>query len=204
MEKNNVIKRYPLVAFFLLTFVISWVFWLFVWIIGKGLILNTYPLFFIGAFGPCISAFAITYLLDGRAGAVRLAKRLVQWRESVKWYAVALFLIPVLALNRAKYGDGAVREFPMDAMVAAPAAADSPGDRDHYRRPAGRGAGMERICAPEAAGTVGSPGRRLDTGHHLGLLAHSAVLYTRHVPEWPPVIFWAIYTLALALLMMGL
>jgi uncharacterized protein len=92
------VKNYPLASFFVLTFTISWTMWLSVWMTGKGVVLYTYPLLFIGVFGPFISAFTMTYLQSGRVGVRMLARRLLQWRESLRWYAVSLFLIPAMML----------------------------------------------------------------------------------------------------------
>jgi uncharacterized protein len=92
------VKNYPLASFFVLTFAISWAMWLSVWMTGKGVVLYTYPLLLIGVFGPFISAFTMTYLQSGMVGVRKLAGRLLQWRESLRWYAVSLFLIPAMML----------------------------------------------------------------------------------------------------------
>ncbi len=183
----RLINRYPLASFVLMTFTISWVLWLGIWLSGKGIEIYTYPLFFIGAFGPFISAFALTYVRESKAGVVRLAKRLVQWRESLRWYAVALFLIPALMITCHRRERGARRPgraFRLAAMVSSADPAGGACDRHHHWRPTRRGAWLERLRATKAAGEVRPAGRRPDPGHHLVLLAHTTVPDPRHIPEW--------------------
>src|SRR5688572_7317102 len=74
-------KRYPLVAFVALAFLISWGAWL--TNAGKqGLLL--------GAFAPGIAAIIVIGVNGGIAGVQRLLERLLIWRVHVVCYLAAL------------------------------------------------------------------------------------------------------------------
>jgi membrane protease YdiL (CAAX protease family) len=96
------IKRYPVLTYFALTFAISW---------GGVLILGApygmpttseqferlwaivvLPYFL----GPSIAGLLLTSLVHGRAGFRELLSRLLKWRVSFRWYAVALLTAPLL------------------------------------------------------------------------------------------------------------
>jgi len=79
-----VIKKHPLVAFFVLVYALSWWPW---------------PLYAAGvpgepflAFGPLVAAVIVVALTDGRHGLRALAARMFRWRVGWHWYAVALAL----------------------------------------------------------------------------------------------------------------
>jgi ABC-type molybdate transport system permease subunit len=96
------IKRYPVLTYFALTFAISW---------GGVLILGApygmpatseqferlwaivvLPYFL----GPSIAGLLLTSLVHGRAGFRELVSRLLKWRVSFLWYAIALLTAPLL------------------------------------------------------------------------------------------------------------
>jgi len=96
------IKKHPVLAYFALTFAISW---------GGVLILGApygmpttgeqfeklWPIVFLPYFlGPSLASILLTGLVSGRAGSRELLSRLVRWRVSVRWYAVALLTAPLL------------------------------------------------------------------------------------------------------------
>ena len=70
-----VVRRHPLVAFFVLTFAIAWAF---------------VPFGSFGAFSPLIAVLVVAPLARGRAGLAELGRRLVRWRVRWYWYALAL------------------------------------------------------------------------------------------------------------------
>jgi membrane protease YdiL (CAAX protease family) len=84
LTKMTTMKR--LVFFFALAFPLSW----YPWIIAllKGTTSGPNPL------GPLVAALIVTAITEGRTGIKDFLKRLVQWRVSVRWYAV-VFLLPV-------------------------------------------------------------------------------------------------------------
>jgi membrane protease YdiL (CAAX protease family) len=83
------VKRYPLVAFAVLTFLLSWG----TWLLGSGK-----EALMVGAFAPGIAAVAVVGLSGGIAGLQRLFERLLIWRVHVVCYAAALLLPAVVSL----------------------------------------------------------------------------------------------------------
>ncbi len=75
------VKRHPIITFFVLTFVLSW------WTIPLyAMGLSPSPLFP----GPLFPALIVIPLTQGRAGLRALGSRMVRWRVGWRWYAVAL------------------------------------------------------------------------------------------------------------------
>lgn len=97
------IKRYPVLVYFILTFVISW--GCMVLVIGPDGFPMTPeqfelvgPLVYVGLLvGPSTAGLLLTGLVDGRAGFRELVARLRTWRVGVGWYAFALLAAPLLA-----------------------------------------------------------------------------------------------------------
>lgn len=99
-------KRYPIGAFFVVTFVISWTIWWATAVIGSesGVLLS------LGTFGPTIAALALTAVLEGRSGLRAIWRRLLIWRVGPGWYLFALggtavFVLAALGLYRLAGGD---------------------------------------------------------------------------------------------------
>jgi membrane protease YdiL (CAAX protease family) len=69
------IRRYPVVAFFALTYVVAW---------------GVLPFGTFGAYAPLVAAVVVAPLARGRAGLVELGRRLVRWRVPWYWYALAV------------------------------------------------------------------------------------------------------------------
>jgi uncharacterized protein len=101
---RGVIKRRPVVAYFALTFAISW----------GGLLVVVGPDGFpatpeeferqlpIAVFamlgGPSIAGILLTGLVHGKAGLREFLSRLLTWHVSIRWYAIALLTAPLLML----------------------------------------------------------------------------------------------------------
>ena len=98
----NLIKKNPVISYFILTFIISW---------GGILILiaiNGMPATEAEAqaqlplaimtflLGPCISGLVMIGIVHGRAGYRNLVSRMSKWRVSVAWHAIALLLAPAV------------------------------------------------------------------------------------------------------------
>jgi uncharacterized protein len=83
----GLIRRYPLITFFVLAYALSWWIW----------ILYAFDITFLGpifALGPFLAAIIVTALTRGTAGLKALLSRMVRWRVGLGWYAAAL-LLPV-------------------------------------------------------------------------------------------------------------
>jgi len=99
---NSFLRRSPVAAYFLLTFLISWSAAFAItahsFVRGQALPklvgLLIFPAMLVG---PCISGILLTWLIDGRDGLHNLFARLRRWRVASKWYAL-LLLPPELVL----------------------------------------------------------------------------------------------------------
>jgi CAAX protease family protein len=96
----NVIKNYPVLVYYLVTFLISWG-GLVIMIGGFSGIKSSstdvpfVPLYLISVAGPSIAGVLLTGLFSGRKGYHDFFSRLFKWRVSIKWYAVAIVVAPV-------------------------------------------------------------------------------------------------------------
>jgi uncharacterized protein len=80
----SAVRRHPLVVFFVLAYALSW--W--PWILYA---FDLSPLPIVG-FGPFLAAIVVLAVSRGKAGVMALLRRMVRWRVSPVWYAVALLL----------------------------------------------------------------------------------------------------------------
>lgn len=104
VAQPGLIKRHPVLAYYVLTFAISWGGLLLVIIAGgssipatveefKRLIPFAIPFMLLG---PSVAGMVMTGLVDGRAGLRDVFARIVNWRVHVGWYAVALLTAPLV------------------------------------------------------------------------------------------------------------
>ncbi|MEA2348996.1 MAG: protease family protein [Thermoleophilaceae bacterium] len=75
------IRRRPLLCFFVLAYALSW--W--PWVLGRE-----FALFPFVATGPLLAALIVLAFTDGVAGLRGLGSRLIRWRVPWFWYAVAI------------------------------------------------------------------------------------------------------------------
>lgn len=115
------VKRYPLIAFFILAYLITWSLQLSAIFLAaqNGMSLSnetnfiyfvealksqlppeqviTYILFTLGA-GPLFSALIISWILDGKNGILEIWKQCTKWKIEPKWYLIVLGLPILLSL----------------------------------------------------------------------------------------------------------
>jgi len=83
----SLIRRHPLISFFVLAYALSW------WPIAfYAAGLSPSPII---SFGPFLAALVVLAATQGKTGVVGLLRRIVRWRVGLRWYAVAL-LLPVV------------------------------------------------------------------------------------------------------------
>jgi membrane protease YdiL (CAAX protease family) len=112
--ENAIMKKHPLLSFFLITFGITW---------GLGALIMFFPAQFVSLFGeldlskpfykvywhlavygPPIAAFTVIAATRGAAGIKGYARRLLHWRVGVRWFLIVLVGIPAVhACNRIIY-----------------------------------------------------------------------------------------------------
>lgn len=91
-------RRQPLVIFFVLSYVISWIIWLPQVAFVQGFLdrpVSPY-LHLLGGIGPMLAAIIVTGIIAGRAGIRELAGRMFRWRVGIAWHLIAWFSPVVL------------------------------------------------------------------------------------------------------------
>jgi membrane protease YdiL (CAAX protease family) len=100
------IRRHPLISFFVLANLMSWVAWLpyILSATGLGVLDFTFPSVlgttqFAGVLpgaylGPILAAFIVTAVADGKAGLRRWVRRMTKWRVNWIWYVAAAAGVP--------------------------------------------------------------------------------------------------------------
>jgi len=93
-----------LIAFFLLTFVLTWAAWLASATWGRGqpaLFGLGGPIFLLGVFAPAMVALGLTAWHEGRPGVGSLLARIGRWQVAATWYAFALAYLATIKLTAA-------------------------------------------------------------------------------------------------------
>lgn len=87
------LQRHPLATFFVLAYAISWAFMFPVAASAQGLVSWQIPfsIYYLGSFGPMLSALAVTGLTTGASGIRALLGRIAKWR--VGWGYVAFTVL---------------------------------------------------------------------------------------------------------------
>jgi uncharacterized protein len=96
---SSMVRRHPLISFFVLTYMASWLLWAPLVIVGDRL---PGPLAFIllllGSLVPSTVGILFVALLNGRSGVRSLLRRLVHGRIGLRWYVAALAVAMLAAL----------------------------------------------------------------------------------------------------------
>lgn len=95
---------HPLAWFFALAYVLTWSQWIPLALAGRVVDVGPSPSHFPGLWGPCVAAFLVTLVIEGRAGVLDLLRRMLRWRVGARWYAVALSPLVFAALGLSALG----------------------------------------------------------------------------------------------------
>lgn len=106
-----VLLRNRLFWFFLIAFVVAWGTWI------PAFFMKGFPplLAMIGLFGPAIAAVIVATVTNGSRGLAEIFGRFAIWRFAVRWYALALALMPV-AYAAVAFSDVQFLGFPSASM----------------------------------------------------------------------------------------
>lgn len=86
----SVVKRHPLVTFFVLAYGLSW---------GNYILTATWPnIPFLFPYGPLLAAIIVASITRGSDGRKDLLSRCLRWRVGLQWYVMALSLPVAIAL----------------------------------------------------------------------------------------------------------
>jgi membrane protease YdiL (CAAX protease family) len=97
---RSLLARHPLVSYFLIAFVFSWLMFLPGLLMYYG-VLSLSPqivrsLTIAGLLGPTLSGLIMTAVTEGRPGIGQLLRRTVRWRVGLRWYLFALVGLPIV------------------------------------------------------------------------------------------------------------
>jgi uncharacterized protein len=108
MEPASAPRRDTLVAFFVVTFTITWGIALVIILFPAaveavfGELSAFHPLFILAVWGPTLAALILTWRQEGGAGVRRLASTLLRWRFGFGWWASLLVGIPLIGFVLAR------------------------------------------------------------------------------------------------------
>lgn len=89
MDKQSGIRRYPVVAFYILAFLFSWLGWVPQALYARGLFPFSNPLFgLLGGVGPTLAAVVVTLALREKDGIRNLFGPLFRLRAAPSWYVL--------------------------------------------------------------------------------------------------------------------
>lgn len=119
----DVVRRHPIGSFLLVAYVFSIVVFAIPLLAETGLgilplaLPGAAPFVLLATISLAIIAFAVTAVLDGRAGVRELRSRAFRFRVSPIWYAIALILLPLAALAAAVITSGTA---PIESLARQP------------------------------------------------------------------------------------
>jgi membrane protease YdiL (CAAX protease family) len=90
----RLIKQHNVTAFFVFAFVISWTIWICVrlFLAKKGVF---HPLYFVGVFGPLLSAVIVTWITERGSGLRKWIRTTFNFRIHIGWYLIGGLLGPI-------------------------------------------------------------------------------------------------------------
>ena len=158
----SVIRRHPVLTFFLLAYALCWA-------------AIPWQSFF--APGVLVAALIVVFLTEGVAGLKAMGSRLIRWRVSWIWYALAI-AVP-LAVKFASIGLNSALGAPVPDIAEFSCLVRPPdGDRDQHRQPPQRavaGGGQLPRLGPAETADHPHPARCDGAdGHRRHHLAHPA------------------------------
>jgi membrane protease YdiL (CAAX protease family) len=105
-----------LLAFFLLTFAVTWVTWLASTALtgpgNVGFFGVRGPVFLLGVFAPALVALALTAHSEGRRGVAALVARIGRWQVGARWYVFAVGYMAAVKLAAAMIHRTAIGTWP--------------------------------------------------------------------------------------------
>ena len=87
---RELVRRYRVATFLLVTFTFTWGMWLGLASVGRRVAIGLEPLYLLGLLGPLVGALVTTGLTSGRAGLRELGGRMLRVRIGLRWWLVAL------------------------------------------------------------------------------------------------------------------
>lgn len=116
IARGGILARYPLISFFTIAYLFSWLIEIPVALSTHGIIpvipKPAVAIAIIAAtFGPMVAAFVMTGVTEGRSGVVHLLRRCVRWRVGLLWYLFLLVGVPIIIILGTIVVPGALESF---------------------------------------------------------------------------------------------
>ena len=119
-RRPSVLARHPLISYFLIAFVFSWLMFLPALLAYYGLLSLSDQLVgylaIAGLLGPVLSGFVMSAATEGGAGVRDLLRRIVLWRVGLRWYLFALLGLPAVMMLGTLLRPGALASFDISAQ----------------------------------------------------------------------------------------
>ena len=121
---NNIrtsVNRYPLIAFFVIAYSLTWIGWIVPDRIYTGTLLSgmlALPILLLVP-GPLYAALIVAAVTEGKSGVMALLRKFTIWRVGWGWFAVALLLAPVICVTPAYLNMFFGAPNPTMALIAA-------------------------------------------------------------------------------------
>jgi membrane protease YdiL (CAAX protease family) len=96
---KSLLNRHPVISFFVLAYLLSWLVWVPLAIIANGpseIPEELFLLIFVGIYGASGAGIIMTRVVEGKIGVRKLLRRYIDWRVGLQWYGVIFFTMPVL------------------------------------------------------------------------------------------------------------
>ncbi len=90
---TRLLRRFPLLAFFVLTLGLTWPLMIVDALGSRGLLPFRLPIvpYLLMGYGPTVAALIMTGATNGKTGVRSLLSQLLAWRVGLQWYALAIF-----------------------------------------------------------------------------------------------------------------
>jgi hypothetical protein len=96
---KGIMKKRPLVSFFVLAYLLSWLLW-----VPLAVVFNSRAgapeelllLLYLGIYGASGAGIIMTRVVEGKGSVRRLLRRYIDWRVGFQWYVVMFLTMPVL------------------------------------------------------------------------------------------------------------
>jgi membrane protease YdiL (CAAX protease family) len=106
------IKKRPLITFYILAFVITWLAWMPQAAFSYGLFPFDSPIFYvIGGIGPMLAAYIVLKAQYGKEAIGKLFAPLMRWKVSLVWYAIAILGFAAIGTAAAALGGDIAEKF---------------------------------------------------------------------------------------------
>jgi membrane protease YdiL (CAAX protease family) len=103
VRSETLLRRYPLTSYFTLVYTLAWggILWVVEGLADSGSSPSPAAVGMVALpmlLAPGLAAFALTALVEGKAGLHAMWTRMTRWRVDLRWYALAVLALPVLVL----------------------------------------------------------------------------------------------------------